>query len=139
MTRQALPVRSIDVDTVWPQVLPFVERALAAGDGGHAPEDVRRLCRGHDAQLWLGVGVGGLEMVAVTEIRVLPRRRIARIWLLAGLDARGWIDERLAAIEDWARTERCDAIELVGRKGWLRRLPAGWAHTQVVMRKDLRP
>jgi hypothetical protein len=138
--RRALPVRSLDVDAIWPLVRPFIERALAAGDGGHAAEDVRRLCAARDAQLWLGLGAGGLEMVAVTEIRGLPRTRIARVWLLAGIDARGWIEECLPAIEDWARAEGCAALELVGRKGWLRRLPAaGWSHTQVVMRKELRP
>jgi hypothetical protein len=140
MGRAALPVRSGDVDTVWPRVLPFIRRALDRGDGGHDPEHVREACRSRAAQLWLGLGEAGLEMVAVTEIRVLPRKRIARIWLLAGSDARGWIGERLEVIEAWARAEGCAALELVGRKGWLRRLPAsGWSHKQVVMRKELQP
>ena len=134
--RQALPVRACDVDAAWPQVLGLIEQALSKGDGGHSSDDVKTACKSGEAQLWCGVGPAGLEMVAVTEIRKQPRIKTMRVWLLAGSDAPGWIVDRLSAIEEWARNAGCSRLDMLGRKGWLRRLP-GWSHSHVVMSKEI--
>lgn len=136
MTRQALPVRACDVDAAWPQVLGLIERALAESDGGHSAEDVRDACKAGDAQLWCGFGSDGLELIMVTEIRRRPRLKAMRIWLMAGSDAPEWIAERSAAIEEWAASAGCSRLEMVGRKGWLKRLP-GWDRLNVVMSKEI--
>jgi hypothetical protein len=135
-TRQVLPVRSADIDGVWSQVESYIARALAEGGHRHSAEDVRRRCRERDAHLWLGVGIDGLEMVAVTEIQLWPGFKVARIWLLAGENIEAWIADGLPTLEAWARAEGCREIEEDGRGGWARRLP-GWSVARVIMRKGL--
>ena len=138
MIRQALPVKACDVDAAWPQVLGLIETALSKSDGGHTAEDVRKACLLGDAQLWCGIERGAIAIIMVTEIRKQPRLKAMRIWLMAGSDAAQWIAARSAAIEEWAAKSGCSRLEMVGRKGWLRRLP-GWSPTNVVMSKELRP
>lgn len=136
MTRLALPVRSADVETSWKQVEPFIDAALARGGYRHSLDEVRTKCRDRDAQLWVGLGPSGLEAVAVTEIAAYPGAKVARVWIFSATDAPDWIANHLGAIEEWARAEGCEQLEMSGRLGWQRRLP-GWSAREIIMTKEL--
>lgn len=133
--KQALPVRSSDVDTIWDQVEPYIAAALARGRGTHTTEDVRKRCRERDAQLWIGID-DGLAAVMVTEVCVYPRRKVARVWIFAAIDAPSWIENDFGHLEAWAKAEGCSEIEMSGRLGWRKRLP-GWDVREVLMTKEL--
>ena len=99
---------------------------------------MRRACKQQGepyAQLWIGID-DGLKAVAVTQICVYPRRKVARVWIFAAEDAPSWIAGDLMHIEAWAKAEGCSEIEMSGRLGWRKRLP-GWGVREVLMTKEL--
>lgn len=115
-------VPSAHVEAVWPLVKRHLDRALAYGDGEFTLDDIRRLCRARDMQLFV-VGDGkGIHGAGVTQIVRYPRKLYLDLVLWA---ADRPLDEYLhlfAAIEHWAKT--LGAIpRLFGRRGWGRKLP----------------
>jgi hypothetical protein len=136
VTRRAWPVHSTAVESVWHQALPFVERALAHDNGRMSAADHLARLVAADQQLWLGASDGRLEMLAITEITVWPRMKVARFALLAGEDFDGWWAETRPMFEAWARREGCRQFEVGGRMAWLRKLK-GWSLDAVVMRTEV--
>lgn len=135
--KQAVPVRSSDVGTIWDQVEHLLVDALEKSGRYHGLEDVRRRCLEKEATLWIGTDDGKIESVAVTEIHTGIEFKVPRIWLWAGADGGAWIASHLASLETWARHEGGSFIETECRPGLQRKLP-GWKVVRVVLRKDLR-
>lgn len=115
-------VRAAAVPKVWREVRPFIERALAEGAGHFAPEDIRAALLRRDMQLWIvrrpdRSAAGAL----VTEIVAYPRLKVCRLVLAAAADGgrEDWLPWR-RFVEDWARVQGCQAMELYGRPGWAR-------------------
>jgi hypothetical protein len=128
------PIRGIqgaELGAVWEQVLPLVERALSRGCGFGAA-DVRQSLEEGRRQLFV---TPALDCVLITEDVGYPRQRVLHVFALAGRLPADW-REILTAIERWAASRGCTAIELRGRRGWTRRL-AGYAAPAVIMRKEL--
>ena len=80
------------------------------------------------AQLWMHEA-----SAAVTEIVSYPRLRACRVWLAAG-DLEG-IKEIERQVEGWARQNGCARLEIIGRKGWLKKLRH--ADARVLMTRGL--
>lgn len=133
--RRVLGVPSAQVGHVWQAVAPMLERAIRHGDGGYEVADLLSSVRSTDMQLWLGYANGRLEIAAVTEIALRPRKKVLRVVALAGKKIDAWINDGLPVIEAFGRAKGCEEIEMQGRKGWLRKLP--WVSHHVVMRKGL--
>lgn len=121
---------------LWPAVEPLVARALSHADGRYGPADVlERLLEG-DQQLWVWSSADGrVRATCVTEIVRYPLSKRCNLFLAAGEGMSAWIGA-LAAIEEWARAQGCDAIDCQGRAGWERVLP-GYVKTHVNLKKDL--
>ena len=132
---ELVPVPSLMVPAVWPEVESLVNRALAHGGGRYAPEDFIAALRRRDMQLWT-VREGGLLIgLAITELRNYPRQRRCRYLLLAGDGFDRWQHLQLH-IENWARVNGCTAMEMCGRRGWERKL-RGWRATHVELSKEI--
>lgn len=134
-------VHAGEIDAWWPDLLPWVGRALAAGEGEYGLEDVRRLTIERAIQLWAFTDQGSIEGMAATQVINYPRARKTQIFLGA---ARDGLSDRwmpwLEGIEGWARVaQEASANQIIGRPGWVRRLSRfGYRQTHVVMQKDLR-
>jgi hypothetical protein len=138
MTRRFGPVDLVDIPKVWPVVLPLVEATLAEfGDRGHNAQDYRDACEAREQQIWVAMkDAREIDGVAFTELLLKPRRKIARVTLLAGRDLHGWFPIASPVLYAWAREMGASVLEMVGRPGWSRSLP-GWRVDEVVMRKEL--
>jgi hypothetical protein len=130
-----LPVSSRLVDSVWPDVVGHIDRALARGGGRYAPADFLHALIRREMQLWLVQEDGHILGVIVTELRNYPRRRCCRYLLLAGDGFVRW-QHLQQDIEAWARANGCAAMEMCGRRGWERKLK-GWRATHIEMSKEL--
>lgn len=99
--------------TPWDCAAPLIQRAVDLQDT-HSLEDVKEAVDAGRAQLWCGT-----HSALVTEIIVYPRKKVCRIWMAGGLL---WElkDDMLPAVEGWAKSKGCDAVEIIGRKGWQR-------------------
>lgn len=127
-----------------PSLCAMFEDALRPSLENAADEDVRAViagCLEGRMQLWAASCLErGLLGAAVTAINLTSSgRKYCVILYLAG--RRAWPAMRglLGELEDWARAEGCQRLELFGRPGWRRALePFGYAQVPaIVMRKDL--
>lgn len=113
----------------WERCHKYISDALAYAGGTHTMEDVYHAVATGKAQFH------PLEKSAIiTEIVDYPQRAICRIWL-----AGGELDELMQAeksIAVWAKSLGCDAMEIIGRKGWQRQLK-DYTATAVILAKDL--
>ena len=100
----------------WRRLRHHILAALEHAGGTHSEDDVLDLLRADQAQFWPAD-----NSAMVTEIVGYPNGNHCRIWL-----AGGEYDELRALERDmvipWASSMGCRRIELVGRKGWARRL-----------------
>jgi hypothetical protein len=97
-----------------------------------------------DALLWLALSREGgagvrIDAAAVTE---LHRTEWRKVCVVVACGAPSHVSERrrwiglLERIEDFARAEGCEAIRIIGRKGWARVLTSYQAK-RIVLEKDL--
>ena len=146
------------VHLVWPCVAGLIEAAMRRGDLSSFASVATAVMAGR-AQLWVAVARHqGVEerpssramdgrtrpdadrdheivAAAVTELQQTERRKFCIIVACGGDQMTRWLD-LLAPIEDWARSEGCDAMRIMGRRGWSRVLPA-YRLTRVVLEKEL--
>lgn len=114
---------------VWAIAAPMLEKALAY-QKEHSIEDVADAIDRGDAQLWCGD-----KSVLVTEMLKYPRRKVCRIWLASG-EKDELVYRMLPDVETWAASRGCAAVEVVGRKGWLRLLD-GYTQPATVLSKEI--
>ena len=100
----------------WHRLRHHILAALEHAGETHSEHDVLDLLRRNQAQFWPAD-----NSAMVTEIVGYPNGSHCRIWLAGGNydELRELERDRLIP---WARSQGCRRIELVGRKGWARRL-----------------
>lgn len=111
----------------WERCAPYIADAL---EGAYTLEDVYREIEEGRAQFW-----PMRRSAVVTRIHRYPRGRVLRIWI-----AGGDLDELLGylpAVDNYAREQDCNRVEIEGRKGWAKVLP-GYRETKVVLTKEIR-
>ena len=112
----------------WARCSKYIEDALEYAGGSHTLQDVMLAVAEGKAQFF------PLDKSAiVTEIVDYPQKAMCRIWL-----AGGDLDELLeaeAAIAAWAKTLGCSGMEIIGRRGWSRKLES-YRESAVVLMKD---
>jgi hypothetical protein len=151
-----IPVKQ--VSQVWPLVAGLIEAAMRRGDLSSFASVATAVMAGC-AQLWVAVARRqGNEKrpssravdertrpgadrdheiiaAAVTKLQQVGRRKLCIIVACGGDEITRWLD-LLALIEDWAKSEGCDAMRIMGRRGWSRVLPA-YRLTRIVLEKEL--
>jgi predicted Fe-S protein YdhL (DUF1289 family) len=113
--------------------LDRLQRALNFAGDTHALEHVARAVKDGEANWWQGD-----RSDIITEFYEYPLSgRACRVWLASGdmAECLRMYDD----IEDWARANNAERMEIVGRPGW-RRVMAGRGFTEagVALRKGLR-
>lgn len=121
------------VEEVWEQVSPILVKSLQYADGKYSLESIKRALLRRDMQLWMYVR-DGIKACGVTQVLKYPEKKVCVVMFAAGEALSEWINFD-SLIEEWARDNQCDAIEIYGRPGWERVL--GWERIHVVIRKNL--
>jgi hypothetical protein len=130
-------VKVDDVDLVWPVVKPMLQRAIEYNDGDFDSNFV--LSRLLDSTMQLFVGYNPKEIIyaAVTEILPYQKVKALRIVLMGGKDIDSWVDTTI--FERFARSQNCARIEIVGRKGWIKKLETrGYKQTHYIVTKEVK-
>lgn len=118
----------------WPYVAPNIERALEYG--WNTPLEVLALIENAQAQCWIAVDEGKLIGVWVTRIEQSGVGRFCLVWLAGGERVSEWIPLVQEHTESWARENGCSEMQIIGRKGWAKRLP-DYKWTAIVLKKEL--
>ena len=122
-------VASEMIPKVWPDYSDMIQEALEYGNGEYEIEDLfEAVCCGA-MQLWATP-----KSVAITTVIKYPRKTTCLI-VAAGGDLDD-LRKHLPLVEEWAAWLGCDAVEVMGRKGWRRALP-DYTQCQIHLRKVL--
>ena len=77
-----------------------------------------------------------VESAVITEVIQYPQKKVCRYFLAGGSNMNNWLEPIQQEIEKFAKYNQCDAIEVAGRKGWLRKLK-GYEQKIYLMSKKL--
>ena len=103
-----------DLEFIWSQVKPQIEKAL---DGSYSSYDILEYIKQNRMQLWISWN-DGIEASFVTEVCDYPQLRVMRWVLAGGSNMESWLELVTSKVEDWAKRNNCQRLEIVGRKGW---------------------
>jgi len=106
------------VTCIWECVKHWIRRAMERGDLGTFDE-VEEIVMGGQALLWLVWNAPEIQGAAVTQIVTTQNSRVCVIVACGGENMRLWLP-LVERIENYARDEGCDAVRILGRKGWMR-------------------
>lgn len=142
MTRMELEaIPWMYVPQAWPMVEPLLQRAV---DQQTWPEmlleDVYSFLMARDMQLWAVIdrSTSMFKAAGVTQILVYPRKKVARLVLVAGEDMDEWTNS-LESVEAWAIANGATFVDAFCRPGLAKKLkPHGFTSVYVVVEKDLR-
>jgi len=110
-------INNSDVDDVWNDVVPLIERALARSRGEFTVDDVRYCLTERLMQLWVAHNAEHkIEACLVTQLAHYPRRKFLRIIALGGKHSSHW-DRGIELVFMWARSLGCDGVESFSRPG----------------------
>ena len=129
-------VNSEDIELVWDEVIPLVEKALSHAEGELIPSDIRKHLDTGDLRLWVALEDKDIIASMVTEIIQYPRKKIVRVITVAGKDMSMWYDF-LPMLEGYAVRNGCSSLEAWTRKGMTRKLK-DWKHSYDIITKDLK-
>jgi hypothetical protein len=87
------------------------------------------------ALLWLVWKEPEILGAAVTQVVATQKSRICIIVACGGENLRLWLP-LVTKIESYAREEGCDAVRILGRKGWMRVLK-GYSAPAVILERRL--
>lgn len=130
-------VKVDDVDLVWPVVKPMLQRAIEYNDGDFDTNFVLSRLMNSTMQLFVGYNEKEIIYSAVTEILPYQKRKALRIVLMGGKNIDSWVDTKI--FEKFAVSQECDRIEIVGRKGWIKKLETrGYKQTHYIVTKEVK-
>ena len=118
----------------WPLVSFHIRQAMMRG-GISSFDDVQRRVLGGNSLLWLAFNKDTIEAAAVTEINKTEWRKLCVIVACGGSNMDNWLP-LIAGIEKYAKTQDCTAMQIMGRKGWFRKLK-DYRTTKIVLEKEL--
>lgn len=131
---EAVCVPPSEVEYIWGCVYPWIKRAMERGDLGTFDAVEDDVINGR-ALLWLVWNDPDIDGCAVTQLGRTEKSKVCTIVACGGEDARHWVS-LIRKIEEYAKAEGCDAVRILGRKGWLRLLP-DYNAPKVVLEKRL--
>ena len=116
----AVPSKGVEEARWWLEpLLEEFERAT----GFVTAEDVLNQAKAADCQLWSYHDGERFRGVVITRIHTLSRSKVCSLWGCLGIDATEIMEGVFAELESWALSIGCTDIEVVGRPGWIKKLP----------------
>ena len=115
--RYVVMIRPSHVHTWWPEAEPFLLPLIEDSNGRHTVEAIHEACERSYMQLWLVFdGDDNVRGAAITETaRYHGGLKALRFIGMAGeMDAVAFLPQ----VEEKAREQGCDVVEVIGRKGW---------------------
>jgi len=121
-----------DLHIIWNEVEPLIKKAL---DDTYTARDILDGLVKNAFQLFIS-WEDKVESAVITEVIQYPQKKVCRYFLAGGSNMNNWLEPIQQEIEKFAKYNQCDAIEVAGRKGWLRKLK-GYEQKIYLMSKKL--
>lgn len=110
-------VLSTHIDEVWGDVLPYLKATLAHPSSRHDVGSIWKALHEQDMQLWVAYDEGRCTGFCITQIINYPVEKSCQVIFGGGILEKSWQDF-LLIIEEWANSNACHSVEVLGRLGW---------------------
>jgi len=132
-----VPIKHIG--PLWKQVEKYLDKPLAIDGYAYTSQDVLNSLINGKMQLWISWSrkEEKVEAAIVTEIVDYPQKRACRYFLAGGENMKSWFKKMKHEIEQWAKLNKCQQVELVGRKGWTKWLK-DYTPKHIVLVKEIK-
>ena len=133
---KTIPLTTMEqVKVMWPQCKEYVQKALSFADDYNEEDILKEILQG-ESVLWVCLDEDkDVVGVATTCIQVFPKKKKMFIHLVGGRDFREWMDQ-LSVIEDTAKLNGCDCVEMYSRPA-MTKLITGYKTNTVILTKDI--
>jgi len=124
----------------WSILSPFIQEALATGQGENTLADHMRKLMNFESHCWLITDNEEVLGAGLTEFIQYTRHKTLHIITIAGKNFEEWGGLVFPTIESFAKDGGATAVEQWGRAGWAKMLPkliSGFEQAYVVMRKNI--
>lgn len=132
-----------DIDKVWVIAKPFVDDALNYSNRHHHSDHFKNLLKKGKLQLWIlwdskkSTTEEKINGVVVSEIIQRSIKKVFHLPIVTGKNRQQW-QHLIEKLEDFAKKQECDLMELVARPGWQKILDKyNYKKTHVVLEKNL--
>jgi hypothetical protein len=129
------------VEKVWIKVEPDVKSALERSGQYANSNHIKQHCLKNEMQLWILWNKENKDKkyygVVITEVIQRPLIKVLNIRIMVGNNRENW-QHYISIIEDFAKQNGCDKMELIARPGWERVLKQfNYTKSHVVLDKNL--
>jgi hypothetical protein len=121
------------VDGIWPFARPLIKSAIDRTGLSDFDEIERDVLAGNQL-LWVALS-GTIEAAATTKLVNVGSHKICILVACGGKQRKRWLP-LFERIENYARSEGCRAMRIIGRKGWQRVL-SGYNVENIILEKAL--
>ena len=128
------------ITQIYPNIEKYIDRMVPTAYGRFEKIDLVNDILTGKATLWTVMDEeddNKIYGVIFTELSYYPRQKMLSISFAAGDNLESWIDESLEVLENWAVDNECVAMEITGRRGWVKKLKShNWQEEFVIVKKD---
>ena len=128
-------IPSAVLDVVEDDFKVLIQSAIDRSGGRQTFKSVRDSVAEGRYQLWMAFDEMNTPIGAlVTQIEFYPGRKMLNYLFIGGRELVDWHIEMLDSLKRFAKENRCDGMELVGRKGWEKYMKKfGWGASHIVI------
>lgn len=124
------------IQAIWPLIEPLLLRVVERSDGRYSMRGMAQRLVSGDWVLRVVWVDGEVRAIVGAEVYSdVSGMRCCIVRFCTGHGAKDW-SHLLVEIEDWARKDGCERIEMIARKGWAKHLK-DYALTHVFLEKQL--
>jgi hypothetical protein len=142
MSVRIRPVIPEFIDAVWPDALPYLEKALEHSNGWWTSSAILRRVMGHDMQMYVGTPADSTEIIGVMVTQILVSdegRKALNIVALSAEAFEPFVEAGHEMLNAWGNALGADRLLMTGRPGWKGLLKNhGWEMLGVQMMKECR-
>jgi len=123
------------VDCLWPNFLPLVERGLKHGQGDSmAPCHILKGIKAGEMNLWISHNGENLQAGLIYSVNQFPTKKVVFVVMLVGDKFEEWADEMESMLIQYKEAIGADCIEASCRKGLVKKLlMRGWKAKATIM------
>ena len=122
------------VPLVWDKCKRILTRSCKRSGGRVQPNDLYLRCIENQCSLWIIFEPDNNNIIgaAVTQLHNYPSGlRMLNVEHVAGKKYAEWVNDGFATLYRWAKDNKCDGVEAIGRAGFLEldKKEKGWKET----------
>lgn len=127
-------ILSTEIESVWNEVMPMLERAIAPDE--YMLSDVYEELSNAELQLWVAINKGRIEAVMTTRLVNYPQGSFCVLVHMAGKWDEG-LTQYLDHIGAWAKENGAKKFVIYGRPGWEKVLKGIFNKRAIVLEASL--